>query len=142
MMAPNAATGVGRKAASAGKDKRRRQKDVERVEKLRLLVSLTGHQKATNGAETSRTSTITTTTTATTTTTTTGLVANRTSTWTNPQSLAAWIDNEVNSLVNDLEITKSQLLAKEKHKSNSGTGKRKWLSAGLGRRDSSGSHSA
>lgn len=49
----------------------------------------------------------------------------KTSAWTNPQNLATWIDNEVNSLLDDLE-TKSQLVKNEKQVKSS---KRKWLSS-------------
>lgn len=59
-------------------------------------------------------------------------------TWTNPPNLATWIDNEVNSLVNDLEA-KSQLAKSEKLMKNS---KRKWLpTSGSNRRSSSGAQS-
>lgn len=58
-----------------------------------------------------------------------------TSAWTHPQNLAAWIDNEVNSLVHDLEV-RSRLVMKEKH-AKSGGSKYKWLSGGC-RRNLSG----
>lgn len=51
--------------------------------------------------------------------------ASKTSAWTNPQNLATWIDNEVNSLLDDLEV-KSQLVKNEKQVKSS---KRKWLSS-------------
>lgn len=61
----------------------------------------------------------------------------KTSTWTNPQTLATWIDNEVNSLVSDLEA-KSQLIESKASKRS----KRRWLSSSDNRRrNSSGSHS-
>lgn len=47
--------------------------------------------------------------------------------WTNPQNLATWIDNEVNSLVHDLE-TKSQQLQIKNESKHSKSGKKKWLS--------------
>jgi len=59
------------------------------------------------------------------------------SAWTNPQNLATWIDNEVNSLVNDLEA-KSQLV---KSVRNTKSRKRKWLSSSNNRRNSSGAYS-
>ena len=91
--------------------------------------------------------------------------------WTNPQNLATWIDNEVNSLVHDLELNESKQKlsaadkghhhSSQKHSSSrnnndkanqNGTtssscknkeGKRKWLSVTCGtiRRHSSGAHS-
>lgn len=58
--------------------------------------------------------------------------------WTNPPNLASWIDNEVNSLVHDLEV-KSLLAKSEKSLKSS---KRKWLpSTSSNRRSSSGAHS-
>lgn len=61
----------------------------------------------------------------------------KTSAWTNPQNLATWIDNEVKSLVSDLEA-KSHLVKSEKQLKSSS--KRKWLSSSS-RRNSSGAHS-
>lgn len=60
----------------------------------------------------------------------------QTSAWTNPPNLATWIDNEVNSLVNDLEA-KSQFISKQKSTKSI---RRKWLSSS-NRRGSSGAHS-
>lgn len=67
-----------------------------------------------------------------------------TTSWSHPQNLAAWIDNEVNSLVNDLE-EKSQLLCKEKHSKKTiftlaNKCRYKWLSSAC-RKTTSSSHS-
>lgn len=51
-----------------------------------------------------------------------------TSAWTNPQNLATWIDNEVNSFLSHLEAQR-QLLLKEKQLKHSS--KRKWLSSSI-----------
>lgn len=66
-----------------------------------------------------------------------------TSAWTNPQNLATWIDNEVNSLVHDLEAKSQQLQIKNESKHNK-SGKKKWLSvtsSHSSRRSSSGAQS-
>lgn len=97
------------------KEKEWRQKEAEKMEKLRLLVT---YLKNGRGADI--------------------LPINKTtSACTNPQNFAVWIDNEVNSLINDLEV-KSQLL--KNGKDHAKGGKLKWLSPSS-RRSSSGAHS-